>query len=94
MDVNGKTLAQEKVDQVRDWQSARPGAVHPLTCLNSSKHDLLEPVEVDSEEIKLVCPTCGWEQPEHTIPEMVFNSDFLAYRSKFLRELEGKCRRG
>lgn len=87
MDVNGKTLAQEKADQVRDWQGARPGAVHPLTCGVESWHDLLEPVEIDSEEIKLVCPTCGWEQPEHSLPSMVFNSEFLDHRKKFLNEL-------
>jgi len=54
-----KLTNSQIIERVKAWQSA--GFVHPLTCIGSSKHPLLEPVEKDGKVI-LRCPKCKREQ--------------------------------
>lgn len=61
---------EEIIKRVNAWQDA--GFVHPLTCIGSSKHPNLIPIEKDGRVI-LQCPKC--KRVQLNIPPSIIECD-------------------
>lgn len=71
VEVSGQGVSmtnQEIIGKVNRWQNSV--LVHPLTCGNDSRHQVLVPRELDGKVV-LVCLDCDYVQ-DH-IPEIVMN---------------------
>lgn len=66
---------QEKIDNITFYQQS--GIGHPLTCVNDSKHLLLEAVEFGGSDgvVMLRCPSCN--QMQDHIPKIPSNEDII-----------------
>ena len=62
-----KAEVQWKVEALKNWQAT--DHVHPLT--GGECPGKLEPLNKDNQVV-LVCPDCGWSQPESAIPSVCF----------------------
>jgi len=70
---------QEKIEAIKKWQNC--GFVHPLTCGRDKCEEKLEPIEnYITDEISLICPKCGYEQGEISIPSVVFHIDYEYFK--------------
>lgn len=67
--MGGKPLPNIAKLRAVEWYQTE-AYCHPLTCGNSSRHELLEAKETDGGDIYLECPDCNYTQMY--VPDTVY----------------------